>query len=759
MQKIESPKEQQNSTIRKPPLTKANTISGVLESPQTGMLAKQFSEENVRPPNQFDSPTEMSRNSVEDENLSSFAIALRKASKEREERILTNQPRMSTTTSRHEQNMLSEEPLAVTVQVHTGGNPITSSTMKQENMTETVNDKVESVNATNSTNTHEVQHSKESAQVEIFEKKLPVSNLIQRFSGDFNETLEATRSTLTSVEKNYKNCDKQHQTASTNTEMKGNSKSVTMIAKVFEGERADDGTYNWRGILKSVSQASVVKSSIPNTEDEHESTNVYDRGNSRQMQGSPSTRKTTKTSLLAKKFEQNSIVKPESGVTKKVEKALQQSLPVSEASTEAVKQVSTYIPEQKSTPPVENGFLKSSLNNENIISPPEEAVVSSAVESLRRKSAVVMHDECDITLQYERNSLVEDNDYWNLPEHTTNLPILSEAPSDAGISELPNETTSTVILPEPELDILPPPITSTDEELALSIENLALPEILPPPEIDDFDNFQDLPPPPLDFHDFCQETPSFDIGNTHSTDAFELPLPSQLPPLHHTDDVDFSSQLPPLYDTDNFELPSPSQLPPLDHTDNVELPSQLPDVDLSSQLPPLYDTDNFELPSPSQLPPPEEVLSDSSFDLEFHDKEAVENKANGNKTKASDEKDDSECSPISSTTAVASATMIDSNSAPPDIMENNECDAIIPQNPSSPSDLSDIPLTQDEEKLPVVDSDQDLSSHELTSSGNTVSPQVCSLCTVYSFVCTVKLIWLWITSSIPSAKTFVLFPH
>lgn len=732
-QKTEQPQtEQQNKSFRNFPLVKAATVGDVSESKlQTDKLAKQFNdEENIRPPSQFDSPARTSTYSAEDENLSPFAIELRKASKAREERILTNQPRMLTTTNRQEHNESEEEEsIAITAQVQAGGNPITSSTIKQDNKTDSVSGKAVSVNTTHSTDTQEMQQSKDSPQNGVSNTKIPVTNLIKQFSGDLSNTQETTRLTHTNVEKTYKNFDKQHpghNMVSTSTETKGNPKSVTMIAKAFEGEKADDGTYNWRGNLKSVSKSSVVKSSTPNVEDESESTNVYERTTNRQMQGSSFTKKPSKTSLLAKKFEQNPTVKSESIPSKKVEKMLQQSL--SEASTEEVKHLPASMTEQKFIPLVEDS-LKLISNNENATSPVEkdsdgendalvgQTVVSLGNESLRRQSAVVMCEEAQINFpaNYERNSVSVDTDYWKSPEHAANLPAVSEVPTQ--VSHLPDKTTDTEILPEPDLDILPPPIMTTDEELAFSIEDLPLPEFLPPPEIDDFHEFQDLPPPPVDFPDdnFCQDTPSFDItvsSNMHNTDTFELPSPSQLPPH---------------YGTDSFELPSPSQLPSPYDTDNFEIPSP-------SQLPPHDDTGNFELPPPLL----EEGPSDrdgSSLAAEFHNEEssALEDK-DENRTD-----DNKEYSPLSSTTKLPSVTMTDSHSMPSHVFEDSMCDDITLQTPSSPLHLSDMPVPQDGENVPSVNPDQHLSHdiHEMKPSEDDVSQVCCtSVCKNYLFLCT-----------------------
>jgi len=703
--------EQQNKSI-KFPLMKSNTVSDVFKNkPQIGTLAKQFSEENIRPPSQFDSPTAFSRNSVEDENLSPFAIALRKASKAREERILTNQPRMSTTINKHGHDLLEEEvSVAITTKVQTGGNPITSSTTK-ENKIDSASSKAESIEVTDSTDSQGLQKSEDSPQIIILEKRLPVSNLIKKFSDD---SQDATRSTPTNMEKTYENLDKQHpshNTVPTNTEMKG--KSVTMIAEASEGERADDGTYNWRDNLKSV-KSSAVKSPSPNVEYESESTNIHDRAINRQMQGGPFTKKTSKTSLLAKKFEQNSMMKSESIVTKKVEKA-SKDLPRSKASTENVKQIPPSIEEEKPIVPE----VKSISNDENSVPPVEQDVTSSAVNSLRRQSAVVMYEEGDINFpnRYERNSVSVDTDYWKSPEHATTLPAVSEV-SNTSDNQIPHKITGIEILPEP--DILPPPIISTDaEELALSIEDLPLPEFLPPPQIDDFQEFQDLPPP-VDFpdSDFSQETPSFDItvpNGTHNTNTLELPSPSQLPPH---------------YDTNTFELPSPSQLPP--HYD---------------------DTDTLELPSLSQLPSLEEAISDgddSDLVPEFHDGElALENETDENRTDVnedlSDEKWQHSPLSISSTTALPLGTITDSNLTPLDISKNNMCDDTILQSPLSPSDLSDLPVPQeDQEKL--CSENSDLSSTTCTSHDvnhdHEVNPdemlsQVCIFIYLFTFIYTI----------------------
>ena len=750
VQKTETPPtEQQNKSSRKAPLIKASTVSDVLQSkPQTSMLNKQFSEENIRPPSQFDTPTRISTNSPDNENLSPFAEALRKASKAREERILTNQPRMLTTTNRQEHNLPEEEEsIDFTPQVQAGRNLITSST-KQESK---IDDMISEAESISSTDSQEMQQSKDSPQNDV--SKAPVSSLIKRFSGDYSDTIEAPGSTHTDVGKTYKIFDKQHPNhnmASTNTEK---SKSVAMIAKTFEGEKADDGTYNWRGVLKSVTKSPVVKSSTPNVEDESESTNACERTTNRQMQGTPFTKKTSKTSLLAKKFEQNATVRSESIVTKKVEKTLQQNL--YEASTEKVKQDPPSMAEQKSFPLEENS-LKVISTNENAIPPVEkdsnnktdaapvvQGAVSSAIKPLQRESAVVLYEEGkedEITLKYERISVLVDTDYWKSPEHATSIPGISEvSASDVTVSKFPDESTVTEILPDPKLDILPPPIMSMDEELALSTEDLPLPEFLPPPEIDDFTEFQDLPPPPVDFpdSDFCQGTISFDISVSsskhdsdtsalqlpspsqlppHNADNFELPPPSQLPPHDDTDyfELPSPSELPPHNDKDNFELPSPSQLPPHDDTDYFQLPSpsQLPPHDdkdnfelpSPSQLPPYDDTNYFELPSPSQLPPPQEGSSDRDDSTLVPEKEsAPENKKDGN-TDDNEvlREEDLQYSPSSSTTALTTVKKTESNSMP---SESNMSEDITLQ---TPSDLCDKPVYQDEETLSSINADQHL---------------------------------------------------
>ena len=735
-QKTEPLYEEQSKSTKKFPLVKANTVD-VSSASQSDMFGSQFREENIRPPSQFNVPVEISRNSAEDENLSTFAIELRKASKAREERILTNQPRMLTATNRQEHNESEEEEsVAVRTQAQVSGNPITSSTIiKQENKTDTTSDEVESVSTPNSVDNKEMQ-GKDSPQNMVPSKKVPVTNLIKQFSGELSNTQEATRLTHTDVEKTCKNLNKQHPShnmASTNTEMKG--KSVTMMAKAFEGERADDGTYNWRGSLRSVSKPSVVESSIPNVEGENEPTNSYERSTNRQIQDSSLTKKPSKTSLIAKKFEQNVMVKSEITVSKKTEK---QSLP--EATTEKTKQAP--LPEQKSLPLVEDPS-KPISSSENANSPTERDSNDendTFPELPRRQSGVVIVEEDGINFpgEYKRNSVSVDTDYWNSksPEHVTNLTALSEGVQ----GQLHDETTDTEILPEPELDILPPPIIPMDEELALSIEDFPLPEFLPPPEIDDFHEFQDLPPPPTNFpdSDFCQEIPSFDItasSNTNNTDTFELPSPSQLPPPHYgTDDFELPSpfQISSPYDTSNFELPSPSQLPPHnDLDDNFELPSppQLPPHDDTddnfelpspSQLPPLDDTGNFELSSPPHLPPPEEGPSDrddSNLAAKFLDEESAlgdkkdENSTNNNETS---NKEKLQYSPLLSSTTQPSGKITDSNSMPSHV--HNTHDDVTLQTPS------DIPIPKGEEIMLSINPDQHLSSatthdnHELKPS-------------------------------------------
>lgn len=696
----EPPTEQQN---KKSPLLKANTVSGVLESKsQSSQLVKQFSdsEETTKPPSQLDLPTETSRSSVEDENLSPFAIALKKASKAREERILTNQPRMLSTTMANRQleecnEPEEEESNVVTAQIKADSNPITSSTTTQGNKAESVSDEKESTNAKDTTVSQEMQQSKDSPQNEVLKKKVPVTNLIKQFSGDLSTTQEATGSTHANVEKTYKNFDKQHTShnmVSTNTEMKENPKSVANIAQSFEGKRGDDGTYNWRDILK---KSSVPKSSIPNVEDKSESTNVYEKTANRQMQGYSFTKKPSKTSILASKFEQNAMIKSESIGTIQAE---QQNL--SEVSTDKLKEVQASMGEQKSTVLVKESVQPIS-NNENVTQPLEddsnnENGLSSANKPPRRQSAVVMceEDEINLSIQCGRSSVVVDTDYWKSPEHAPSLPAVSEVSiAEKQINHLPDITTDTEILPEPVVDILPPPIMPVDEELASSIEDLPLPEFLPPPpEIDDFMEIQDLPPPAIDFpdSDFSQDIPSFDIAassNTDNSDTFELPSPLLLPP-DYDDTGNFvlpSHSLLPPHNMDNFELPSPSQLPP---NDDFEFPSP-------SQLPPLEEE--------PQLPPPEEQpsdMDDSGLVPKFHPEESgLENKNDEN------EIDNETLNSQLSITALPPITMTSSNSMP----KGNTCDDITLQTPSFPLDLSDIPVRQDKD-LPSINPDQHSSS-------------------------------------------------
>ena len=727
-QKTEPLSEEQSKSTKKFPLVKANTVD-VTSASQSEMFGSQFREENIRPPSQFNVPVETSKNSAEDENLSPFAIELRKASKAREERILTNQPRMLTTTNRQEYNESEEEePAAIRTQAQVSGNPITSSTIiKQENKTDTTSGKVESVSTPNSVDSKEIQQGEDSPQNKVSSKKVPVTNLIKQFSGELTNTQEATRLTHTDVEKTYKNLNKQHPShnmASTNTEMKG--KSVTMMAKAFEGERADDGTYNWRGSLRSVSKSSVVESSTPNVEGENEPTNSHERSTNRQIQDSSFTKKPSKTSLIAKKFEQNVIVKSEIIVSKKTEK---QSLP--EATTEKMKQAPPL--EQKSMPLVQDGS-KPISSSENGNSPAEkdsnnkDDTFPVELELSRRQSGVVIVEEDGINFpgEYRRNSVSVDADYWNSksPEHVTNLTAVSEISTTGVQGQSHDETTDTEILPEPELDILPPPIIPLDEELVLSIEDLPLPEFLPPPEIDDFHEFQDLPPPPTSFpdSDFCQDTPSFDItasNNAENTDTFEVPSPSQLPPPHYgTDDLELPSpfQIPSPNDTSNFELPSPPQLPPHDDTDdNFELPSppQLPPHDDTddnfelpspSQLPPPDDTGNFELSSPTHLLPPEEGPSDrddSNLAAKFLGEEsALEDKQDENSTNNNEtlNKEKLQYSPLLSTATLPSGKITNSNSMPSHVHSTH--DDVTLQTPS------DIPIPEGEENMLSINPDQ-----------------------------------------------------
>ena len=685
----------------------ANTVDVSKSAPQTEVFGSQFREENIRLPSQINSPVEPSRNSVEDENLSPFAIELRKASKAREERILTNQPRMLTTTDRQEHSEpKEEEPVAIRAQAHVDGNPITSSTTKQENKTDTTSGEAESLKTTDTVDNKEIQ-GKDSPQNE----KVPVTNLIKQFSGELSNTQEATRLTHTNVEKTYKNLNKQHPShnmVSTNTEMKG--KSVTMMAKAFEGERADDGTYNWRGSLKSVLKPSLVESSTPNVEGENEPTNSLERSTNRQIQDSPLTKQPSKTSLIAKKFEQNIIAKSESVSSKIAEKQ-----DLSEATTQKMKQVSASMPKQKSIPLVEDSS-KPISNNENASSPTqkdsnnENNTFPVELELPRRQSGVVIVEEdgIDFSSGYKRNSVSVDTDYWHSisPEHVTNLPAVSEVSTTDEQGQSHDKTTDTEILPGPELHILPPPIIPTDEELALSIEDLPLPEFLPPPPIDDF---QDLPPPPIDFpdNDFSQDMPSFDItisSDAKNTDMFELPSPSQLPPPHYDlDNFELPSpfQIPSPYDTSNFELPSPPQLPPHSDTDdNFELPSP-------SQLPPLDDTGNFELPPPSHLFPPEDGPSDrddSNLPVKFLDETSVLEDKNDEKNTKNDEtlnREKLQYNPLSPTSTAPSGKIADSNLMPSHVY--NTHDDVTLQTPS------DIPVPK-EENIPSVNPDQYSSS-------------------------------------------------
>ena len=749
IQKSESPPTEEH--IKKLPLIKANTVSSLQSNSQISMV-KQFSEENIRPPSQFDSPIQVSRNSGDDEGLSPFAKALRNASKAREERILTNQPRMLTTTNKQEHG-LSEEEESIGITVHVP----TDATTKQGSNTDSVSSEATLITIMDSTDYQEIQQSKHSLKNEA--SKVPVSSLIKRFSDDYSDTQEATELTHPDVGVTYKNFDKQHPNHSMASTYTEKSKSVTMIAKTFEGERTDDGIYNWRNILKSVSKPPIMKSSIPSVKDENESTNVCERNTNRQMQGNLSTKKTSKTSLLAKKFEQNAMVKSENVITKTVEKATQQN----EALIEKVKQTQSSMVEQNSIPPVESSSVNESVTspvkkdskNENDTSSVEESAVS-----FRRESAVVMYDEGEIKLptNYERNSALVDTDYWKSPEHTTSLLDISElSTSDIKVNHFPDKDTGTeTLLPEPELDILPPPIISTDEEFPFSIEDLPLPELLPPAEIDDFTEFQGLPPTPVDFPDFSQDTPSFDItesSNICNIDTFELPSPSQFAPHNGTNDFEFLSlsllpphdgaddfELPspsllPLHDgADDFELPSPSLLPPHDGSDDFELPSpsQIPphnhldNILLPSELPTHNEADYFKLPSPSQIPVPQEGSSeriDNSLVPKFCDKEpALENKSNENT-------DDNEALSeenlqftfSSSTTKLPSVTETDLNSMPLNLFENTVFD-----NSTKPLDLSDIPFHQAEEKLPFISNLTSDENHESKSLEDDSSFQVCT---------------------------------
>ena len=722
MQKSESPATEE--CIGKPPLIKSGTVCDLLSKPQISMV-KQFSEENIRPPSQFDSPMQLSRNSGDDESLSPFAKEVRNASKAREERILTNQPRMLTTTNKQEHGP-SEEEESIGIAVHIQ----TDAIAKQESKTDSVNSEatlitvVDSTTTLDSTDSQEMQQSKDTFKNKV--SKVPVSSLIKRFSDDYSDTQEATELTHPDVGITHKNLDKQHpdhSMASTNIKK---SKSVTMIAaKTFEGERADDGIYNWRNNLKSVSKPPIVKSSISNVKDENVPTNVCERNTNRQMQGNLSATKTSKTSLLAKKFEQNAM--NESVVTKTVEKVIQQN----ETLIEKVKQTPSFMVEQNSMPLAENSSVNESATSpvkkysENKNDSEESAV------SFRRESAVVMYDEGEINLptNYERNSALVDTDYWKSPEHATSLPDISELSTfDIKVGQFTDKSTGTeTLLPEPELDILPPPVMSVDEEFPLSIEDLPLPELLPPPEIDDFTEFQDLPPPPVDFPDFSQDIPSFDIttsSSVHNIDIFELPSPSQLPPHYGTDNVKLSSpsELPPHHGTNNFELPSPSLLPPHDDADDFELP-------LPSELSTHNNADHFKLPSPSQIPVPQERLSerdDSNMVPEFCGKEpALESKSNENTDDNEALSDENlQFTLSSSTIRLPSVTETDLNSMPSHLFENTVFDnSTIP---SSSLDLSDIPFHQAEEKSPFMSNVTSDENHEFKSLEDDSSFQVCS---------------------------------
>jgi len=650
---------QQNMAVNKHKLTKANTVDEYARcKQQTAKLTRQLSEEPVRPPSQFAAPVkiceEPNRNSVGSEDLSPFASALKKASFEREQRISNNQPRMSATVKNENITDIPEEkdctPPAITQQGLVSNNPITSPLAKAP--IKAINDDQESSSNLELADSADFTTTSKTQKTEVVKEKLPISNLIKRFSGEDLPALEdeATQLAPTKVEKTDTNFDQQQlskvsSSSSALPPMMKKSLSSTKANKTFEGEKAEDGTYNWRNILRSVPKAAtILKDTTTGEQSVPIATNasVPEKATNRQMQGSPITTKTSKTSLLAKKFERNSMIKAENMMTLKktdeVSKKTLTGLPGSLTKYQQEKQEDVDpITVCNSSPVLPQVSAPSNNSASHSTTLPLETAPSSIKteeQPLRRQSALVMVEETDFSKlvnQYTRSSFSVDSDYWNSPEHK-NHPIVSENTTNTGVEadeSVENEVFLTP-LDLPELDILPPPMLSDDEDLSLAIEDLPPPDTLLPPEIGYLDQLHDLPPP-LDFPD----TDVLQSGETSPLPApdsmfdmnvSDLPSPSQLPsPMEDfsNGEVSFSSPIPEPV-SNQLELPLTESEPNATSADDYNGLSHEPqDITSPEMLPPpapLSDSELENLPNntvtsdaplaPEMLPPPA-PLSDS----------------------------------------------------------------------------------------------------------------------------------------------------
>jgi len=666
--------EQNNDSIKSPPaasvqinmhqntavkhkLTKANTIDEYTSSKQqTAKLTRQLSEEPVRPPSQFAAPTktyeESSRNSIESEDLSPFAIAVKKASQEREQRISTNQPRMSATVKN--ETITEEKESTPPTVIQQGNNPITSPLAKIAN--KAINDDKES-----SSNLEQADSSDFSTSTQKTEakEKLPISKLIKRFSGEDFPALEdeTTQLAPTKVEKTATNFDQQQLSKVSNSSselpsMMKKNLSSTKTNKTFEGEKTEDGTYNWRNILRTVPKsATISKDTTPHTGEEFvpseqitSNSSVPEKATNRQIQGSPITTKTSKTSLLAKKFERNSIIKAENMIPPKItDEESKNTVTGSSGSITKHQQEDTGpITIHASSPVLPK--VPNESDSQGTTSPLETASTCSSPKTeeqpLRRQSALVMVEETDFSKfpnQY-RSSFSVDSDYWNSPEHTALLSV-SENTTNTDDESVENEVFPPP-LDLPELDLLPPPMLSDDEDLSVAIEDLPPPDTLLPPEIGFLDQLHNLPPP-LDLPD-TDILPAPD--NMFDMNISDLPSPSQLPPPMEDfsdGEISFSGPIPepvsnqlelPLtepkpnavlddYDGLSHEVQDiitpPEMLPPpapLSDSELENLPTDMITNDIPSVTEPLYkdnDADGTILPPPeitslntSNLPPP-----------------------------------------------------------------------------------------------------------------------------------------------------------
>jgi len=587
----EAPKQQINNPQTmgndRPKLIKANTTDHSARSmQQTAKLTRQLSEEPVRPPSQFAAPTETSeesnRNSIESDNLSPFEIALKKASLERIQRISTNQPRMSATVKSENITDISEEkeptPAAVAQEGQVCSNPITSPLVNKASDSEQKSSShLESPDSIDfSTSTQKLKSSKEN---------FPISNLIKRFSGEDFPALEddPTQSTPTKVEKTDTNFDQQ-QPNKMSTVMK-KFQSNTKVSKTFVGEKADDGTYNWRNILRNVPKTAAVskettptagEESVP-SEDGSVPENV--KATNRQMQGSPITTNASKTSLLAKKFEQNSMIKTENKMPTKTN---------NENSKKALTELPGSVPSQQKK---QEDATAENMNDLSLVpasskDSTSQEITTSLLETtpwpteteeqpIRRQSALVMVEETDFSKlppnSYDRNSFSVDSDYWNSPEHTS-LPSVLEITTNTEVDKAENTEAFPTPFDLPDLDLLPPPMISDEEDnSSLAIEGILAPDTLLPPEIMFLDQLQDLPPP-LDFPDAddLQSEETSPLPAPANMNVSDLPSPSQLPPPMEdfSGEVSFSSPLPEPAD-DQVALPPPEIEPNTDDRDGL----------------------------------------------------------------------------------------------------------------------------------------------------------------------------------------------